>query len=561
MIKVIVCRRQNLNLEMEAAVAGPPLPAVAQDGDGAPPGDLPSCNICDKTFKTINDVKKHQRCHFEGKYQCHICGKKYKTPGNRNVHLRQVHGDAKFDCKLCDKSYQSQAALKKHVKKKHAGDEDLLERQLEEDPDLTLEALEGGEGMEPGEVQEMTLDVSDKMTHGRVVSRRKEEEEVLVLPGMDAEASAATSDTSDLDTVFKSCFQRDRITSDTNNNVNDCTISIYIGDKIVKVSGEEELVLTVGTLAHDYFYPVEEEDGLVEAAPLSPALASNDTEEMETGHSALASDGIGDEEAALTGPALAADQTEKNPTLASDMGSDYAGYAGAQEAAMPVLASDMGNPGYAEAGEETETVTEVQESVLPAQDEVAGDDADNGAGEADNIVTEASSSTVGQSGKAEKRFKCTVCEKSYARKQYLREHQKAHLFRQNFKCTKCDKSFNHKCILKQHEQEKHASDEDKILCPKCGKQFRSQTNLKNHMVLHDKKDEKYSKELKQEALQLIKKIGKAETARKLKIPYSAIVRWETQNKMSFSCSICGKELSEYSKLKKHEMKVHGKMSD
>ena len=191
MIKVIVCRRQNLNLEMEAAVAGPPLPAVAQDGDGAPPGDLPSCNICDKTFKTINDVKKHQRCHFEGKYQCHICGKKYKTPGNRNVHLRQVHGDAQFDCKLCDKSYQSQAALKKHVKKKHAGDEDLLERQLEEDPDLTLEALEGGEGMEPGEVQEMTLDVSDKMTHGRVVSRAvipssecavQEEEDVLVLP-------------------------------------------------------------------------------------------------------------------------------------------------------------------------------------------------------------------------------------------------------------------------------------------------------------------------------------------------------------------------------------------
>ena len=210
----------------------------------------------------------------------------------------------------------------------------------------------------------------------------------------------------------------------------------------------------------------------------------------------------------------------------------------------------------------TETVTEVQESVSPAQDEVAGDDADR-AVEAENIVQEqeASSSTVGQSGKAVKRYKCTVCEKSYARKQYLREHQKAHLFRQNFKCTKCDKSFNHKCILKQHEQEKHASDEDKILCPKCGKQFRSQTNLKNHMVLHDKKDEKYSKELKQEALQLIKKIGKAETARKLKIPYSAIVRWETQNKMSFSCSICGKELSEYSKLKKHEMKVHGKMSE
>ena len=62
----------------------------------------------------------------------------------------------------------------------------------------------------------------------------------------------------------------------------------------------------------------------------------HDTEEMETGHSALASDGIGDEEAALTGPALPSDQTEemeteKNPTLAGDMGSDYAGYTGAEE--------------------------------------------------------------------------------------------------------------------------------------------------------------------------------------------------------------------------------------
>ena len=55
LMKLIVCRRQDHNLEMEAAVAGPSL-AVTQDGDGAPPGDLPSCNICDKTFKTLGDV-------------------------------------------------------------------------------------------------------------------------------------------------------------------------------------------------------------------------------------------------------------------------------------------------------------------------------------------------------------------------------------------------------------------------------------------------------------------------------------------------------------------------
>ena len=106
----------------------------------------------------------------------------------------------------------------------------------------------------------------------------------------------------------------------------------------------------------------------------------------------------------------------------------------------------------------------------------------------------------------------------------------------------------------------HASDEDKILCPhaQCGKQFRSKTNLKHHMVVHDKKEENYSKEMKQEALQLIKKHSKAEAARTLKVSYSAIKRWELQARKCFICSICGKELSEYSKLKQHEMKIHGK---
>ena len=120
--------------------------------------------------------------------------------------------------------------------------------------------------LEPGEVREMTLDVIPNPSECVV---QEGPEEVLVLPDMDAEASAATSDNSNFETVYESCFQRDRITSDKNNNDDsDCSISIYIGDKILKVIGEEELVLTAGTVLHNYFYPVEEEDGLVEAAPV-----------------------------------------------------------------------------------------------------------------------------------------------------------------------------------------------------------------------------------------------------------------------------------------------------
>ena len=439
--------------------------------------------------------------------------------------MRQVHGDAKFDCNFCDKSYQSQAALKKHVKKKHAGEEDLQERQLEEDPDLTLEAPEVGEGMEPGEVQEMTLDVvhgdSSQMNDCSVilstecvVQEVEEQEEVLILPDMETETQASISDTedfnTDFNTVYRSCFHESSHSSDNNNGASgehNCSIKVRIGDgdEFLTINGKEELVVTASVVLHDYFYgtlPAEEsgESNDTAAALPGPALtlASPEAEEMDT---------------------------EDKPSLVSDVGSDYTGYTGAeetQEAAMPALASDMGNAGYAEAGEETETVTEAQESVteaqesvLAAEDEVAGDDADTEAGEEENIVTEASSST-GQSRSGEKRYKCTVCEKSFKTKQYYRHHQRSHLFGPEWKCGSCEKSFTHKCILKQHEQQMHASNEDRILCPQCGKQFRSKPNLKQHMVVHEKKEEKYSKEMKQEALQLIKKHGKAEAARRLK---------------------------------------------
>ena len=118
--------------EMEAAEAGPLSAAQA----------LPACDICDKVFKSVTDVKKHRIVHFPGKYVCSTCGKNFKTPGNRNVHERQVHSVPKYPCKHCDKQYKSDKTLKSHILKMHAAEEDTQEME-QEDPDLTLEAPEG----------------------------------------------------------------------------------------------------------------------------------------------------------------------------------------------------------------------------------------------------------------------------------------------------------------------------------------------------------------------------------------------------------------------------------
>ena len=79
------------------------------------------------------------------------------------------------------------------------------------------------------------------------------------------------------------------------------------------------------------------------------------------------------------------------------------------------------------------------------------------------------------------------------------------------------------------------------------------------MVLHDKKDQKQSRELKQEALQLIKLHGKAETARRLNISYSSIKHWEAKEKKEFICKHCGKKLVDSTRLRNHERKMHDKI--
>ena len=112
--------------------------------------------------------------------------------------------------------------------------------------------------------------------------------------------------------------------------------------------------------------------------------------------------------------------------------------------------------------------------------------------------------------------------------------------------------------LNKHEKFKCKYATTKVSCSECGREFRDPSNLRYHMVLHEQPERngmqnmRYSDEIKQEALELLKKYSKAETARKLKVTYSAIKNWAIKSKKSFNCSLCGKKLCDSTRLKKHE---------
>ena len=49
-------------------------------------------------------------------------------------------------------------------------------------------------------------------------------------------------------------------------------------------------------------------------------------------------------------------------------------------------------------------------------------------------------------------YKCSACDKSFAREAYLREHLKTHANMKSYKCTFCGKGFNSSCNLSRHKK-------------------------------------------------------------------------------------------------------------
>ena len=530
---------------------------VEPRADGGDHSDsvMHTCNVCDKQFKTKSALTRHVKIHVEGKFVCDKCGKKFKSSWNRNYHEKQVHSEVRFPCDTCGKSYKMVSSLRAHKRKKHGDNsveemstpqEDLEATKEAEDLEVTLEAEDSAAPSPPvvevtivpqvnedtevspdSIVTEVAVDVITNNNHGTdeyilsgAVPPAAEEddrqlvegEEEIVMDEMpetmevtqqaSTPSHSLTSDKEEFNTVYNRCFQRGL---NNNNNSFTTTTTVKIGERIITISGDsEELVGTAGGVLDNYF----------NVTPLS---------EEDSGEAALLHSTIGQD---MPGPEVGSEDGDGDMEAATET---------AQEAV---------NSG-AEAGD-TAMETETEQEVVNA----GGEAGDNGAVQAE--------------GSSEKRYKCSLCDKSFSNKSYFRLHHKAHLFGKPFKCSECQKEFSHKHHLKKHQKYQHPSGDEKIQCPECGKEFRTHNNLKLHMVLHQQQEpytgkfKTYSKEQKQKALLLVEKIGKAETARKMNITYSAINNWVSAAKKGYCCSECGKALSDSAELKKHERRKHGK---
>lgn len=82
-----------------------------------------------------------------------------------------------------------------------------------------------------------------------------------------------------------------------------------------------------------------------------------------------------------------------------------------------------------------------------------------------------------------KPFKCDICERRFGRKEYLQTHMLSHSGVKSYKCDICSQTFARKCNLKIHIQSKHSGVRP-FKCDICEKCFARKDNLQLHIWTH-----------------------------------------------------------------------------
>ncbi|XP_055522464.1 zinc finger protein 732-like [Wyeomyia smithii] len=80
---------------------------------------LPQCEICNKGFRSVYILKKHQKTH-ETKLSCDVCDKTFTRVFALNVHKGRHGGERKLKCEICGKAFFHRTPLGKHLKT-HSG--------------------------------------------------------------------------------------------------------------------------------------------------------------------------------------------------------------------------------------------------------------------------------------------------------------------------------------------------------------------------------------------------------------------------------------------------------
>ncbi|KAM7421156.1 hypothetical protein PAMA_015355 [Pampus argenteus] len=79
------------------------------------------CELCNRTFSSVNRLTAHKRVHEQGTHECPECGKVFKKATSLQTHMRTHSGVARYLCVDCGHGFSTEMTLIMH-RKSHTAD-------------------------------------------------------------------------------------------------------------------------------------------------------------------------------------------------------------------------------------------------------------------------------------------------------------------------------------------------------------------------------------------------------------------------------------------------------
>ena len=109
----------SLDTIMEGSINGGITNQVDMTNNQSQGGDY-QCTECNKNFKTMNSLNRHRKRHDGTMKTCHLCPKKFYSPGDLTNHIKAIHYNQKLRCSECEKSFFTKCGFKRHMEE-HTG--------------------------------------------------------------------------------------------------------------------------------------------------------------------------------------------------------------------------------------------------------------------------------------------------------------------------------------------------------------------------------------------------------------------------------------------------------
>ena len=76
------------------------------------------CQVCNKRYKTKNNLKYHLKTHAADVHVCTLCTRLFKSDQSLKEHKVKYHSKSEL-CTVCGKFFTSKSILKTHIQTKH----------------------------------------------------------------------------------------------------------------------------------------------------------------------------------------------------------------------------------------------------------------------------------------------------------------------------------------------------------------------------------------------------------------------------------------------------------